>query len=82
MAIRINQHDNPLLLPHQLVLHSIIQADDSSSQDRLSAQKKNPDIQSPILRWQSVIIPACFGDYEVIQQVEGECEAVIQRWKE
>ena len=44
--------------------------------------KTNPDIQSPVVRWQSVILPACFGDYEVIQQGEGECEAVILRWKQ
>jgi hypothetical protein len=44
--------------------------------------KTNPDIQSPIVRWQSVIIPACFGDYEVVQQGEGECEVVILRWKQ
>ncbi len=43
--------------------------------------KRDPRIESPIVSWQSCILPAAFGDYEVINTGEGECELVILRWK-
>lgn len=46
--------------------------------------KANPKAESPIVRWQSAILPAGFGDYEIINPAEpnGEMEVVILRWKQ
>jgi hypothetical protein len=45
-------------------------------------RSKTSGCEAAIDLWQSCILPACFGDYEVINQSEGECEVVILRWKE
>ncbi len=44
--------------------------------------KTNPEIESDAVRWQSTILPAALGDYEVINLGDGECEVVILRWKQ
>lgn len=43
--------------------------------------KENPQYQSQIEKWQSVIVPACFGDYELINEGAGSCTVVQLRWK-
>ena len=43
--------------------------------------KENPQYQSQIEKWQSVIVPACFGDYELIHEGAGGCTVVQLRWK-
>jgi mannose-6-phosphate isomerase class I len=46
--------------------------------------KENLGKENTIVKWQSAILPACFGDYEIINPFEknGELEVVILRWKE
>ncbi|MBN1184262.1 MAG: hypothetical protein JXB49_18375 [Bacteroidales bacterium] len=43
--------------------------------------KSNPDYQADINLFQSAVIPACFGDYEVINTNEGFCTLTLIRWK-
>lgn len=43
--------------------------------------KENPQYQSQIEKWQSVIVPACFGDYELVNEGAGGCTVVQLRWK-
>ncbi len=46
--------------------------------------KANPTIESSIGHWQSAILPASLGDYEILNPSEpnGELEIVILRWKQ
>lgn len=44
--------------------------------------KAHAEIESPIVQWQSCILPTGFGDYEVVNHSEGLCEVVILRWKQ
>jgi hypothetical protein len=44
--------------------------------------KSHPEIANPIVQWQSCILPAGFGDYEIVNAGQGECEVVILRWKQ
>ena len=43
--------------------------------------KANPEYQTEIDRFQSAIVPACYGEYEIISLDEGFCEVVQLRWK-
>jgi len=43
--------------------------------------KSNPDYQADILLFQSALIPACFGEYEIINAKGGHCTVVLLRWK-
>jgi len=44
--------------------------------------KTDPQVESPLVRFQSAILPASLGDYEAVNLGEGECELVILRWKQ
>jgi hypothetical protein len=50
--------------------------------NRVVIRSKTTGAQAEIVRWQSCILAASFGDYEVLNQGEGECELVILRWKQ
>jgi mannose-6-phosphate isomerase class I len=43
--------------------------------------KSNPEYQTVIDRFQSAVVPACYGAYEIISEDGGFCEAVQLRWK-
>jgi len=43
--------------------------------------KKHPELTNVVHKWQSVLIPACFGEYEFINEGEGMCTIVYLRWK-
>ena len=43
--------------------------------------KENPELSTTIDCWQSAVIPAAFGEYEVINEDGGYCEIVQIRWK-
>lgn len=43
--------------------------------------KSNPEFENEIELFQSAIIPACFGEYELINMKEEFCTIVILRWK-
>ena len=43
--------------------------------------KNNPEYKSDIELFQSAIIPASFGEYEIISDDGGFCEIVVMRWK-
>ncbi len=45
-------------------------------------RSKSTGAEAEIVHLQSCILPAVFGDYEVINSGEGECEVVILRWKQ
>jgi len=47
----------------------------------LIRSKSNPDFEADIEWMQSAAIPACFGDYEIVNLHEGFCTIVILRWK-
>jgi len=47
----------------------------------LIQSKNNPDFKTEIEWFQSAAIPACFGEYEVINLREGFCTLVLIRWK-
>jgi hypothetical protein len=49
---------------------------------QVTIRSKTTGAEAEIVRWQSCILSASFGDYEVINPGEGECELVILRWKE
>lgn len=49
---------------------------------RVIIRSKTTGAQAEIVRWQSCILAAAFGEYEVINTGEGECEIVIIRWKQ
>lgn len=44
--------------------------------------KANSEYQTELHKFHTVVIPAFFGDYEVINEEGGRVTAVIQRWKE
>ena len=41
----------------------------------------NPEKSANILKFQSAIVPACFGAYEIVNDNEGFCTVVQLRWK-
>jgi len=43
--------------------------------------KSNPDLSADIEWFQSTAIPACFGEYEIVNMGEGFCTVVLIRWK-
>jgi hypothetical protein len=43
--------------------------------------KSNPAYQTTIRKWQSALIPACFGEYEYINEDGGASTVVLLRWK-
>ena len=50
--------------------------------ERVTIQSKsNPDLKADIEWFQSAAIPACFGEYEIINLHEGFCTIVLIRWK-
>ena len=49
---------------------------------QVTIRSKHSGAQATIDLWQSCILAASFGDYEILNEAEGECEVVILRWKE
>jgi hypothetical protein len=43
--------------------------------------KADPARASSILKFQSAVVPACFGPYEMVHEAEGTCTVVQMRWK-
>ncbi len=43
--------------------------------------KSNPELTAEIELFQSAVVPACFGEYEIINSGEGFSTAVLLRWK-
>ena len=43
--------------------------------------KKNPKLSNTIRKWQSALVPACFGEYEFVNPDGGFCTVVQLRWK-
>ena len=43
--------------------------------------KTNPDYKADCDKFQTLVIPATFGDYEIINEAGGRVTCVIQRWK-
>lgn len=43
--------------------------------------KQDPRRQTEILKFQSAVIPAGFGEYELLHETNGACTAVLLRWK-
>ena len=43
--------------------------------------KTNPAYQNTIRKWQSALIPACFGEYEYLNEDGDACTVVLLRWK-
>ncbi len=43
---------------------------------------KNPELSAECDKFQTLVIPASFGDYEVINEAGGRATCVIQRWKQ
>ncbi len=43
--------------------------------------KSNPDRSNTIRKWQSALVPACFGEYELLSDDGGFCTVVQMRWK-
>jgi mannose-6-phosphate isomerase class I len=41
----------------------------------------DPTKQTTILKFQSAVIPAGFGRYELVNEAEGACTVVLFRWK-
>lgn len=51
--------------------------------DRVAIQSKaDPSRRTEIMKFQSAIVPACFGEYEIVNLKEGSCTVVQLRWKE
>jgi hypothetical protein len=44
--------------------------------------KTDPQRETSISLFQTALIPAAFGDYEILNQSEGRCSVVLWRWKE
>jgi hypothetical protein len=44
--------------------------------------KENPSLQTNINLFQSAVIPAAFGDYELVNSSGGQCTVVLIRWKD
>jgi hypothetical protein len=49
---------------------------------QVTIRSKMTGAEASIDLWQSCILAASFGDYEILNEGEGECEVVILRWKE
>ncbi|MEI6972177.1 MAG: hypothetical protein WCL44_11770 [bacterium] len=43
--------------------------------------KRNPMLMNTIRKWQSALVPACFGEYEFVNADGGFCTVVQLRWK-
>ncbi len=43
--------------------------------------KKNPEYHNTLYKWQSALVPACFGKYEYVNEKDGDCTVVQMRWK-
>ena len=43
--------------------------------------KKDPELKADCDKFQTLVIPASFGDYEIINEAGGRATCVIQRWK-
>lgn len=43
--------------------------------------KSNPELQVECDKFQTLVIPASFGDYEIINEEGGRVTCVVQRWK-
>lgn len=43
--------------------------------------KSNPELQAECDKFQTLVIPASFGDYEIINEEGGRVTCVVQRWK-
>jgi hypothetical protein len=43
--------------------------------------KSNPEYQTDINLFQSAVVPACFGDYEIVNSKGGFCTVALIRWK-
>jgi len=41
----------------------------------------HPEKSVGILKFQTAIVPACFGTYEIVNDGEGFCTVVQLRWK-
>ena len=44
--------------------------------------KSNPEYKAECDKFQTLVVPACFGDYEIINEEGGRATCVIQRWKQ
>ncbi len=44
--------------------------------------KSNPDLKAECDKFSTLVIPASFGDYEIINEEGGRVTCVIQRWKQ
>jgi hypothetical protein len=47
----------------------------------LIRSKANPAFCNTLLKYQSAIVPACFGEYEFVNEDGGACTVVQMRWK-
>ena len=43
--------------------------------------KTNPELKAECDKFSTLVIPASFGDYEIINEEGGRVTCVIQRWK-
>ena len=43
--------------------------------------KADPQRRNTIRKWQSALVPACFGQYEFINEDGNACTVVQLRWK-
>jgi hypothetical protein len=43
--------------------------------------RKNPALRADINLFQSVVIPAAFGEYELVNNSKGQCTVVVFHWK-
>jgi mannose-6-phosphate isomerase class I len=41
----------------------------------------NPSLSTTLLKYQSAVVPACFGRYEIRNNTQGQCTVVQLRWK-
>jgi hypothetical protein len=44
--------------------------------------KAHPELKTDVNLFQSVVIPAAFGEYELINSTRGQCAAVVFHWKD
>jgi hypothetical protein len=44
--------------------------------------KKKPALQTNINLFQSVVVPAAFGEYELLNRKGGQCTVVVFHWKD
>lgn len=44
--------------------------------------KSNPELCNTIRKFQCALVPACFGEYELINEKQGACSVVQMRWKQ